>query len=106
MNKMDLVEREQLKKQIPDFKIGDEVKVHVRITEGDKTRVQAFEGKVIARRGSGIRETFTARRISYGEGIERIFLLHSPMLEKIEIVKSAEKPARRAKLYYLRKKVG
>lgn len=105
MNKLDLVEKGHLKKDIADFKVGDNVKVHVRITEGDKTRIQVFAGKVIARRGSGTRETFTVRRISYGEGVERIFPLHSPMIEKIEVVKKAAK-IRRAKLYYLRKKVG
>ena len=106
MDKIKLVEKEQLKEKVPDFKIGDNVRVHVKITEGDKTRVQAFEGKVIARRGSGIRETFMVRRISFGEGVERIFPLHSPMLEKVEVVKAAAKPAKRAKLYHLRDKVG
>ena len=104
MNKIELVEKKFLKKGIPDFSVGDTLKVHVKVAEGDKTRLQAFEGVVIARKGSGTRESFTLRRISFGEGVERGFPLHSPFLEKIEVVKRGK--ARRAKLYYLRKKIG
>ncbi len=104
MDKIRMIETEFLKKQMPNFNIGDVVKVYVNIREEDKTRTQAFEGVVIARKGSGIRETFTVRRISYGEGVERVFQLHSPLLEGIEVVKFGK--VRRAKLYYLRKKIG
>ncbi len=103
MDKIRLVE-EKFMKKAPDFNISDIVRVYIKIREEDKTRTQAFEGVVIARKGSGIRETFTVRRISYGEGVERVFQLHSPLLEKIEVVKFGK--VRRAKLYYLRKRVG
>ena len=89
-------------KQLPPFNVGDTVKVYVRISEGEKTRSQVFEGKVIRLKGRGANKTFTVRKLSYGEGVERIFPLRSPVVEKIEVVKS--QPARRAKLYYLRKK--
>ena len=98
------LEKEFAKKNIPDFKSGDTVKVFVKIKEGDKIRLQAFEGIVIARKGSSLRETFTVRRISYGEGVERIFQLHSPSIDSVVIVKKGV--VRRSKLYYLRKKVG
>ncbi len=98
------LEKEFAKRNIPDFKSGDTVKVFVKIKEGDKTRLQAFEGIVIARKGSSFRETFTVRRISYGEGVERVFQLHSPSIDSIAIVKKGK--VRRSKLYYLRKKVG
>lgn len=95
---------EGFKKDIPPFKIGDTVRVNTRVKEGDKERFQPFEGVVIARRGSGTRETFTVRKISYGIGVERIFPLHSPLIDKIEILK--EGAVTRAKLYYLRGKKG
>jgi len=98
------IEQAQLKTGLPPFKAGDTLRVFVRILEEEKTRIQPFEGVVIARKGGGLRETFTVRRISYGEGVERIFLLHSPFIEKILVVKHGQ--VRRAKLYYLRKKVG
>lgn len=104
MNKVVLVEKGYEKKEIPAFAVGDTVKVSVKIKEEDKFRLQAFEGVVIRKRGRGIASTFTVRRISYGEGIERIFPLHSPSVDKVEVVKSS-KP-KRAKLYYMRKKVG
>ena len=104
MNKIQLVEERHLKKDVPQFSVGDTVKVLVKITEGDKTRLQAFEGQVIARRGSGLRESFTVRRISYGEGVERTFPLHARTVERLEVIRPGK--TRRAKLYYLRKKVG
>jgi len=104
MDKIRLVEQKYLKKGLPSFSVGDTLKVYVKVVEGDKSRLQAFEGVVIACKGSGVRESFTLRRISFGEGVERTFPLHSPFLEKIEVVKSGK--TRRAKLYYLRKKVG
>ncbi len=104
MEKISRIESEHLKKDVPKFNVGDTVKVYVKIAEEEKTRLQSFEGVVIRKRGKGLSETFTVRRISYGEGIERIFPLHSPFLEKVEVVKPGK--ARRAKLYYLRGKVG
>lgn len=98
------IEKAQLKSDRPPFRVGDTVRVFVRIQEDDKTRIQPFEGVVIARKGGSSRETFAVRRISYGEGVERIFFLHSPFIEKILVVKQGH--VRRAKLYYLRKKVG
>ena len=98
------IEKAQLKADRPHFKVGDTVRVFVRIHEDDKTRIQPFEGLVIARKSGSSRETFTVRRISYGEGVERVFYLHSPFIEKILLVKQGQ--VRRAKLYYLRKKVG
>ncbi|MBU4342645.1 MAG: 50S ribosomal protein L19 [Candidatus Omnitrophica bacterium] len=102
--KIEELEKELMKKKIPNFKIGDTVRVFVKIKEGDKTRLQAFEGIVIARKNSGIRETFTVRRISYGEGVERIFQLHSPLVDSVDVVKRGK--VRKSKLYYLRKKIG
>ncbi len=93
-----------LKVDAPQVKIGDTVRVHVRITEGDKSRIQVFEGTVIAKNNSGIAETFTVRRVSYGVGIERVFPVHSPNVAKVETVRSGK--VRRAKLYYLRDRVG
>ncbi len=93
-----------LKEDAPAVKIGDTVRVHVRITEGDKTRIQVFEGTVIAKNNSGIAETFTVRRISYGVGVERVFPVHSPNVAKVETVRNGK--VRRAKLYYLRDRVG
>ena len=98
------LEEEQLKKDIPSFKIGDSVRVSVRVEEADKTRTQNFEGVVIKKQGSGIRESFTVRRISFGEGVERNFPLHSPTVQKIEVIRTGK--VRRAKLYYLRKSTG
>jgi len=101
MDKIKLVEGMHLKNDIPNFKAGDTLKVSVRVIEGDKERIQEFQGIVISRRGSGISETFTIRKISNGVGVERIFLLHSPRIAKIEKVKEGR--VRRAKLYYIRK---
>ena len=98
------IEQAQLKPDQPVFRAGDTVRVFVRITEEDKTRIQPYEGVVISIKGGSLRETFTVRRISYGEGVERTFLLHSPFIEKILVVKRGH--VRRAKLYYLRKKIG
>ena len=104
MEKIQAFVSEQLKSEIPQFGIGDGVKVYIRISEGEKTRTQLFEGTVIARHGGGISETFTVRRVSYGVGVEKTFPLHSPNVEKIEIFRRAK--VRRAKLYYLRDRVG
>ena len=98
------IEKEQLKSEAPEFNIGDYVKVHVKVKEGNRERIQIFEGTVIARKGGSIRETFTVRRISYGVGVERIFPIHSPKVVKVEIVRRGK--VRRAKLNYLRKRVG
>ena len=100
MNVIDAIEREQLRSDIPEFKPGDTVRVHVKVIEGEKERIQAFEGVVIARSGAGVRETFTVRKVSYSVGVERIFPVHSPRLDKIEVVTRGI--VRRAKLYYLR----
>ena len=104
MEKIQAFVSEQLKTEVPQFNIGDSVKVYVRIKEGEKTRTQMFEGTVIAKRGGGISETFTVRRVSYGVGVEKTFPLHSPNVEKIVVVREAK--VRRAKLYYLRSRVG
>ncbi|MCD7731863.1 MAG: 50S ribosomal protein L19 [Oscillospiraceae bacterium] len=93
-----------MKTEVPQFSVGDTVRVHVRIQEGDKSRIQVFEGTVIARKHGGISETFTVRRLSHGCGVERVFPLHSPVVEKVEVVRLAK--VRRAKLYYLRDRVG
>ena len=98
------IEHEQLKNKIPYLKIGDTVKVHVRIKEGNRERIQVFEGIVIKKQGGGINETFTVRRISYGVGVEKTFLIHAPSVEKVEVTRVGK--ARRAKLYYLRDRVG
>ena len=95
------IEQEQMRKDHPAFNAGDTVRVHVKITEGDKERIQAFEGTVIRIRRGGVNATFTVRKISFGQGVERIFPLHSPVIDKIEVVRSGR--VRRAKLYYLRK---
>jgi large subunit ribosomal protein L19 len=100
MNKVALVEAMQMKTDIPEFRSGDTINVHVRVVEGDKERIQQFQGVVISRRGSGLRETITVRKISDGVGVERIFPIHSPRIAKIERVKEGR--VRRAKLYYLR----
>ena len=104
---MDMVRafaNEQLKTEVPQFNIGDGVKVYVKIVEGEKERIQMFEGTVIAKHGGGISETFTVRRISYGVGVEKTFPLHSPRVEKVEVIRTGK--VRRAKLYYLRDRVG
>lgn len=101
---IDLIEKEHLNLDIPDFQPGDTIKVHSKIIEGDKQRIQVFEGVVISRKGGGSRETFTVRKISYGVGVERIFPLHSPRIAKIEVVRKGR--VRRAKLYYLRELKG
>jgi large subunit ribosomal protein L19 len=101
MNKIDFIEFEQMRKDIPPFKPGDTVRVQVKIVEGDKTRIQAFQGVVIKRQNGGVRETFTVRKISNGIGVERCFPLHSPILDTIQVVTRGQ--VRRAKLYYLRK---
>lgn len=104
MNIIDQIERENLKKDIPSFNVGDTVKVYVKVVEGDKERLQSYEGTVIARKNGSIRETFTVRRISYGIGVERTFPLHSPRIDRIEVVRKGK--VRRAKLYYLRERTG
>ncbi|MGI6126041.1 MAG: 50S ribosomal protein L19 [Planifilum sp.] len=95
------VTKEQLRNDIPDFKAGDTVRVHVKVIEGQRERIQVFEGVVIQRRGGGISETFSVRKVSYGVGVERTFPLHSPRIDKIEVVRRGK--VRRAKLFYLRK---
>ncbi len=100
MNLIDTLEDKQLKKDLVPFNVGDTVKVHVIIREGDKERIQIFRGDVIAKRGGGIRATFTVRKVSFGVGVERVFPLHSKMIKMIEVVRKAS--VRRAKLYYLR----
>ena len=104
MKKISKVEKAYLKKEMPKFNAGDTVRIYVKIKEDEKTRMQAFEGIVIGKKGRGISQTFTVRRVSYGEGIERTFPVHSPSIEKITVVKKGK--TRRAKLYYLRKRVG
>ena len=98
------IEHEQLKSKIPDLKVGNTVRVHVRIKEGNKERIQVFEGIIIKKQGGGLNETFTVRKVSYGVGVEKTFLIHSPLVEKVELVRVGK--ARRAKLYYLRDRVG
>ena len=98
------IEHEQLKAKIPDLKVGNTVKVHVRIKEGNKERIQIFEGIIIKVQGAGVNKTFTVRKISYGVGVEKTFLIHSPLVEKVELVRVGK--ARRAKLFYLRDRVG
>ena len=104
MNATDLVDRAHLRSDIPDFGPGDTLKVHVRVVEGNRERVQVFQGVVIRRQGSGVRETFTVRKVSYGVGVERTFPVHSPVVAKIEPVTRGA--VRRAKLYYLRDRIG
>jgi large subunit ribosomal protein L19 len=104
MNVMDTVEKEQLRTDIPEFSVGDSVRVHLKVLEAGRERVQVFEGVVIGRKGSGTRETFTVRKVTFGIGVERVFPLHSPKIQEIEVVSLGK--VRRAKLYYLRGKVG
>lgn len=101
---IDAIEKEQFKADVTGFKVGDGVRVHTRVREGDKERIQIFAGIVIGRKGRGINETFTVRRISYGEGVERVFPIHSPRISKVEVEKEGR--ARRAKLNYLRNRKG
>ncbi len=106
-SKMDIIksiEHEQLKNKIPELKVGNTVKVHVRIKEGNKERIQIFEGIIIKVQGGGVNQTFTVRKISYGVGVEKTFLVHSPLVEKVELVRVGK--ARRARLFYLRDRVG
>ena len=98
------IEHEQLKNRIPVLTVGNTVKVHVKVKEGNRERIQVFEGIIIKKQGGGLNETFTVRKISYGVGVEKTFLVHSPMVEKVEVVRVGK--ARRAKLYYLRDRVG
>ena len=110
------LEKEQIKKKVPEFRVGDTVRVHVRVSETEekrksgkvtiekRTRIQMFEGTVIGRKGTGIREAFTVRRVAFGVGLERVFPMHSPIVEKVEVVREGH--VRRAKLYYLRERVG
>lgn len=104
MNIIDIIEQEGLKKDVPEFAIGDNVKVFVKVVEGTRERLQAFEGTVIARKNGSIRETFTVRRLSFGIGVERTFPLHSPKIDHIEVTRKGK--VRRAKLYYLRGRTG
>ncbi len=103
-NPIETLERGQMRDDVPDFKAGDSVRVHFQVIEGQRRRVQAFEGVVLKRQGSGLRETFTVRKQSFGVGVERTFPLHSPKIERIEVL--ARGDVRRAKLYYLRGRVG
>lgn len=104
MNKIEALEAKFMRKDVPKFEIGDSVDIHFRIKEENKERIQVFSGIVIGRKGGGLRETFTVRRISYGEGVERVFPMHSPLIDKIEVTKKGN--VRRAKLHYLRGKKG
>ncbi len=104
MNTLDALDARSLRDDIPDFRAGDTVKVHVRVIEGTRSRVQIFQGPVIRRQGAGLRETFTVRKISFGVGVERTFPVHSPNLAKIEVATRGD--VRRAKLYYLRDRIG
>ena len=100
MNTLDALDADSLRADIPDFRPGDTVKVHVRVVEGNRSRIQVFQGVIIRRQGGGIRETFTVRKVSFGVGVERTFPVHTPVVEKIEVVTRGD--VRRAKLYYLR----
>jgi len=98
------IEKEQMRKDIPQFNVGDTVRVYVKVVEGSRERLQAFEGTVIQKRHGGIRETFTVRRVSYGVGVERVFPVHSPKIDRIEVIRRGK--VRRARLFYLRDRVG
>lgn len=104
MNELQLLERAHLRSDLPDFRSGDTVKVHVRVAEGGRERLQVFEGVVIARDGSGLRSTFTVRKLSFGVGVERVFPVHAPIIAKLEVTRRGS--VRRAKLYYLRGRTG
>jgi large subunit ribosomal protein L19 len=104
MQPTDLIDQAHLRDDVPDFAPGDTLRVHVRVVEGNRERVQVFEGDVIGRQGSGVRETFKVRKLSFGVGVERTFPVHSPIIAKIEVVRRGD--VRRAKLYYLRDRVG
>ncbi len=104
MNRTDVIDQASLRDDVPDFGPGDTLKVHVRVVEGNKERVQVFQGFVLRRQGSGVRETFTVRKLSYGVGVERTFPVHAPIIQKIELVTVGD--VRRAKLYYLRNRTG
>ncbi len=104
MDALKLIAQDSIKQDAPKFEVGDTVRVHVRITEGNKTRIQVYEGTVIAKKHGGISETFTVRRVAHGCGVERVFPLHAPSVEKVEVVRMGK--VRRAKLYYLRDRVG
>ncbi len=104
MDALKTISQDSLKSEIPQFSVGDTIRVDVNIREGDRERIQQFEGTVIARKGSGVSETFTVRRVSYGVGVERVFPLHSPNVKAIQVVRMGR--VRRAKLYYLRNRVG
>ena len=104
MNPTDLVDQSNLRSDVPDFGPGDTLKVHVRVVEGNRERVQVFQGVVIRRQGAGLRESFTVRKVSFGVGVERTFPLHSPIIARIEVVTRGD--VRRAKLYYLRDRIG
>jgi large subunit ribosomal protein L19 len=104
MHTLDAVDAASLRDDVPDFRAGDTIKVHVRVIEGNRSRIQVFQGVVIARSGDGVRETYTVRKVSFGVGVERTFPVHSPVVEKIEVVTRGD--VRRAKLYYLRDRRG
>ena len=104
MDALKLIAQENIKEQKPQVEIGSTVKVHAKIREGERERIQVFEGTVIAKKGSGVAETFTVRRVSYGVGVEKVFPVHSPNVEKVELVRNGR--VRRSKLYYLRDRVG
>jgi len=104
MNVLEKIQQEQIRTDLVPFKVGDAVKVHTRIKEGDRERIQVFAGLIINKQGQGVRQTFTVRRISYGEGVERVFPTHSPFIQKIEVERAGD--VHRAKLYYLRGRVG
>src|ERR687888_2627709 len=104
MNKVDLVEKPRLREDLPDFRPGDTLRVHVRVAEAGRERIQVFQGVVMRRQGGGLRETFTVRKVSFGVGVERTFPVHSPTIAKIDVLSHGR--ARRAKLYYLRERIG
>ena len=104
MDALKLIAADSVKEHAPEFNVGDTIRIDVNIREGERERIQQFEGTVIARKGSGVGETFTVRRVSYGVGVERVFPLHSPVVEKVEVIRRGK--VRRAKLYYLRDRVG
>jgi large subunit ribosomal protein L19 len=104
MNDLDMLQAARVRTDVPDFRAGDTVKVHVRVVEGGRERVQVFEGVVIARNGKGLSESFTVRKVSFGVGVERVFPVHAPIIQKIEVVRRGD--VRRSKLYYLRQRSG